>query len=218
MNTSTIATQELSVLKALRSLVPTRTMLFAESLRIAERQAGRLRELLDIDSDAFPEQAISGLPRIRVVRRSLPTSGMGYWDGQQWVVATNGGESEARQRFTLLHEYKHILDHGQCDRLYTGTRAATADKQAEQAADYFAGCVLMPKVLVNRAWVSGHQRPEQLAAIFDVSSRAAEVRLAQIGLTEPIPRCAKPYVLKARLSRPRYFRTANWSTTEWSLA
>ena len=96
----------------------------------------------------------------------------------------------------------------------------TADKQAEQAADYFAGCALMPKMLVNRAWTSGHQRPELLAAIFDVSARAAEVRLAQIGLTEPTERCAKPdAAMRMRLSRAQYFRASAWSAQpEWSAA
>ncbi|GAA1802601.1 hypothetical protein GCM10009811_27950 [Nostocoides veronense] len=47
--------------------------------------------------------------------------------------------SPARQRFTLLHEFKHIIDHGACDRLYRDvTRRGvtlTARQQAETAAD-----------------------------------------------------------------------------------
>ncbi|MEI2775216.1 MAG: ImmA/IrrE family metallo-endopeptidase [Tetrasphaera sp.] len=142
---------------------------------------------------------------------------MSYWDGQEWIIALNSREPEARQRFTLLHEYKHIVDHGRTDRLYTGTQKTSADKQAEQAADYFAGCVLMPRVLVKRAWVSGKQTPESLADIFEVSPRAAEVRVAQLGLTDPAPRCQPaPSRTWGRGTPRRYFRTASVPRPEWS--
>ena len=72
----------------------------------------------------------------------LPTSGMSHWDGQAWVISLNAADSLTRQRFTLLHEFKHIIDHGHADRLYHDTGRRSAAEQAEQAADYFAGCVL----------------------------------------------------------------------------
>ncbi|GAA1771618.1 ImmA/IrrE family metallo-endopeptidase [Nostocoides vanveenii] len=205
-----------STLTTLRRLVPNRNLTFSEALRVAELQASRLRELLDVRGEALPEEAISELPRIRVVRRVLPTSGMSYWNGQEWVIALNFREPEARQRFTLLHEYKHILDHGSLERLYTGSRSADTAKQAEQAADYFAGCALMPKLLVKRAWGNRRQSPEALAQLFDVSPRAAEVRLAQLGLTEPMARCAPP--ARSQRSANRYFRLSTWPSPEWSAA
>jgi len=206
-------------LASLRSLVPSRALCFAEALRLADLQATKLRTLLDITDDAFPEDAIADLPRIRIVRRRIPTSGMSYWDGQEWIIALNSREPEARQRFTLLHEYKHIVDHGRTDRLYTGTRSTTAEKQAEQVADYFAGCALMPRVLVKRAWTTGHQTPEALADIFQVSPRAAEVRVTQLGLTDPTPRCqAATSPTWGRGTPRRYFRTAAVPQPEWSFA
>jgi Zn-dependent peptidase ImmA (M78 family) len=202
------------VLASLRALIPQRTVTFTEALRIAELQAARLRALLDITDDSLPEEAIAGLPRIRIVRRVLPTSGMSYWDGQTWVIALNAREPETRQHFTLLHEYKHILDHGHADRLY-GTRSDSGtSQQAEHAADYFAGCALMPKRLVKRAWGTGTQTPEALADLFDVSPRAAQVRLAQLGLTEPVRRCATVATGTRKPGHPQaYFRSlaaSNW--------
>ncbi len=206
-----------SVLASLRALIPQRTVTFTEALRIAELQAARLRSLLDITDDSLSEEVITGLPRIQIVRRVLPTSGMSYWDGQSWVIALNAREPETRQHFTLLHEHKHILDHGHADRLY-GTRfASSTDQQAEHAADYFAGCALMPKALVKRAWGNGIQTPEALADIFDVSPRAAQVRLAQLGLTEPVQRCATAATAASRSWRPRtYFRSL--ATSKWRAA
>jgi Zn-dependent peptidase ImmA (M78 family) len=201
-----------SLLASLRALVPNRTVTFTESLRIAEVQAARLRTLLDITDDALPEDAIAGLPRIRIVRRRLPTSGMSYWDGQTWVIALNNREPDTRQHFTLLHEYKHILDHGRTERLYSGSQTTTAEQQAEHAADYFAGCALMPKKLVKRAWGNRIQTPEALAGMFDVSPRAVEVRLAQLGLTEPTRRCETAGSRRSGWRSQRYFRSlsTNW--------
>ena len=201
-----------SVLASLRALIPQRTVTFTEALRIAELQAARLRSLLGVTDDSLPEEAIAGLPRIQIVRRVLPTSGMSYWDGQSWVIALNAREPETRQHFTLLHEYKHILDHGRTERLYSGSQTTTAEQQAEHAADYFAGCALMPKKLVKRAWGNRIQTPEALAGMFDVSPRAVEVRLAQLGLTEPTRRCETAGSRRSGWRSQRYFRSlsTNW--------
>jgi len=194
-----------SVLASLRSLVPQRTLRMSEALRIAELQAARFRKLTDSIAPAIGESVIAGLPRIRIERRDLPTSGMSYWNGECWVIALNAHEPLARQRFTLMHEYKHIIDHGATERLYRPSQTRTASEQAEQAADYFAGCVLMPKTLVKQAWGSGTQTLTALGALFQVSPRAVEVRLAQIGLTEPTPRCAPP--IQAMRPEPgRFYR------------
>lgn len=35
-----------------------------------------------------------------------------HWNGYEWIISIAEGDSPARQRFTLLHEFKHIIDHG----------------------------------------------------------------------------------------------------------
>ncbi|MGY1651761.1 ImmA/IrrE family metallo-endopeptidase [Geodermatophilus sp. SYSU D01119] len=178
-----------------------------EALQVAELQAARLLELTDNTETPLDWTVIAGLPRIRVRREELPTSGMSFWDGRSWIIVLNASEPRTRQRFTLLHEYKHIVDHGATDRLYPDHRRRTADDQAEQAADYFAGCTLMPKRLLKRLWGRGVQRPAELARYFDVSERAITVRLAQLGLSEPQPRCTPPSTSRTSF-RPRraYYR------------
>jgi Zn-dependent peptidase ImmA (M78 family) len=196
-----------SVLASLRSLIPPRPLYFHEALMVAELQAARLLELTESTGWPIASAVVTELPRIRIERRDLPTSGMSYWDGHDWVIALNAAEPVTRQRFTLLHEYKHIVDHGATDRLYTGTTRHSPAAQAEQAADYFAGCVLMPKRLIKRAWGMGLQRPSVLAHRFHVSERAIDVRLAQVGLVEPRGRCTPPSSLRtARRPQDRYFR------------
>lgn len=182
-----------SVLATLRHLIPVRTIEFGEALRIAELQANRLLELTGADPATLDEQ-LAQLPLIRIQYHQMPTSGLSYWDGQAWIICLNKTEPATRQRFTLLHEYKHIIDHGRVDRLFTGNRLRSAAQQAEQAADYFAGCALMPKRLLKQAWGRGVQRTDELAAMFDVSTRAIEVRLSQLGLLDATTRCSPPPV------------------------
>lgn len=213
-NTTNTNHENRSVLASLRAVIPIRRLDFAEALQIAELQAARLLELTGVTEAPTDSGVIAELPRIRVVREPLPTSGMSYWDGRCWVISLNSSEPVTRQRFTLLHEYKHIVDHGAADRLYAGTARHSADEQAEHAADYFAGCALMPKRLMKRTWGQGIQRPAALARRFWVSERAIEVRLAQLGLVEPRQRCVPPSTARRsnRASR-RYFRSSASSTT-----
>lgn len=103
----------------------------------------------------------------------------------------NSGEPATRQRFTLLHEYKHVIDHGAATRLY-GSDLTTQRERAEVAADYFAGCVLLPRRALLDAWASGERSTTSLAARFDVSERAVAVRLAQLGIDGSRERCARP--------------------------
>jgi Zn-dependent peptidase ImmA (M78 family) len=196
-----------SVLTSLRSLIPPRRLEFTEALQIAELQAHRLLELSSVSDWPVPSEIVTELPRIQVTYRDLPTSGLSYWDGTVWVVCLNHGEPPGRQRFTLLHEFKHIVDHGRTAGLYAGSSRHSPEQQAEQAADYFAGCALMSKQLLKRAWGEGLQRPEALAHRFAVSPRAIEVRLMQLGLTDPYNRCAPPSMLHVRQQDQRaYYR------------
>lgn len=193
MRPASNTTENRSVLATLRALVPNRTLTFNETLRITELQANRLLELHGIDDGPIPDHLVANLPRIEVrYRRRLPISGASLWDAARrtWVISLNADEPHVRQRFTLMHEYAHVISHGFADRLFTGTDRATPTEQAERAADYFAGCLLLPKRLLKRAFGASSQRPADLAAIFDVSERAITVRLAQLGLNDPVPRCA----------------------------
>ena len=174
----------LSTLGSLRALIPDRRCQFLEALRVAELQASRLLSLYRIEQAPIPSELVTELPRIHVEYRPIPMSGLSYWNGHSWVIALNRAEPTTRQRFTLFHEYKHIVDHGRVRDLYQGAGRKTAAQQAEQAADYFAGCVLMPRLLLKRAWASGLQTPDQLARHFETSERAISVRLAQVGLVD----------------------------------
>ncbi len=186
-----------SVLKQLRRFIPTCRSEFASALQVAERQATALIELLGVGISGVQAAHLQGLPRIEVCYADLSVSGTSHWTGTTWLISINRDDCKERQRFTLLHEFKHIIDHGSTHQLYTGSRRHSAAEQAELAADYFAGCALVPRRALKAAWGNGIQKPRLLATLFGVSETALRVRLSQTGLDtpldkEPTPRCARP--------------------------
>jgi uncharacterized protein DUF955 len=161
-----------------------------ESMRVAELQAAKLLAALNVGEPPIPENVVASLPRIRVDRMSpIPVSGSAHWAKGTWVIVLNGAEPLVRQRFSLAHEFKHVLDAPFDAFLYPETLGVTSHERAEQVADYFAACLLMPKIWMRRAWTSGVQRLPALARRFGVSQTAMQVRLLQMGLLDPPARC-----------------------------
>ncbi|MFB6718708.1 ImmA/IrrE family metallo-endopeptidase [Kribbella sp. NPDC056345] len=183
-----------SVLVALRSLIPDRPTDFTEAKQIAELQANRLLALFNVTEGAVSSEIVASLPRVRVIYVDLPSavSGTSHWDKRHWVIALNKNDAPVRQRFTLMHEFKHIIDHGRTHLLYVSNSRYTAAEQAERAADHFAGAILMPKRLLKSAWASGLQTSSALARYFNVSIIAAEVRLSQTRLNAARDIVTKP--------------------------
>jgi Zn-dependent peptidase ImmA (M78 family) len=173
----------------LRDIVPIRPLTITESLRIAELQAGRLRALTDVTAPAFPETAISELPRVQVDRMfPAPSAGASQWSRGRWLILLNGADPLGRQRFSLAHEFKHVLDSPFVAVLYPPVRGQTAEDRREAICDYFAACLLMPRTELKKAWFGGTQEVRTLARRFEVSLQAMQVRLTQLGLTERTPR------------------------------
>lgn len=176
-----------SILASLRALTPRCQVDFDDTKQLAERQAVLLRQRF---GGIITEEAIAGLPRVRIVREPLPTSGLSYWTGHEWLIVLAADDSPARQRYTLLHEFKHVIDHGAARRLYR------TQWETERAADYFAACALMPKPALKRIFCNVTQDVEALARYFGVSRQAIRVRLEQTGLVEretfTRERCARP--------------------------
>ena len=181
-----------SVLQSLRALMPARILSYPEALQRAELQASRLLALHEVTAPVVPIEIVSELPRVRIVQGfDLPVSGSAHWDGTYWVISLNASEYDLRRRFSLMHEFKHVLDHP-TRHLIQGDHQAKldGDAMAEKVADYFAACVFMPKAWVKSAFCSHTQNIEKLADLFQVSPRAMSFRLSQLGLTMPVDRCA----------------------------
>jgi hypothetical protein len=173
---------ERGVLAILRSLAPRRHLTRQEADYIGEVQAYRLLDLAGLREAPVPSSLIQELPRLAVrSNEDLPVSGSTHWLNGRWIITINGSEPPTRQRFTLAHELKHVIDHRHRDVLYAETPGLPADIQGEYAADNFAACLLMPKRWVKRAWADGLQQISELSKLFDVSPQAMRVRLEHLG-------------------------------------
>lgn len=86
----------------------------------------------------------------------------------------------------MAHELKHILDHPFVTVLYP--HPSKCSEVAEQACDYFAACMLMPKRWIRQAWAEGTRDATVLSRRFGVSPQAVKIRLLQVGLIEPTSR------------------------------
>jgi hypothetical protein len=178
------------LLERLRALTPPRGLTLTESEFVAERQATLLLSELDVRAPAVPHSVIDELPFLTVARRAgFPTSGMAARTDSGWVVVLRGDEPGVRQRFSLAHELKHVLDDPFIDRLYPTRGHYRSGERAERICNYFAACLLMPKRWLTSDWCSGRQDIERLAQRYRVSRQAMEVRLSQLGLLAPTPRC-----------------------------
>ncbi len=180
-----------SVLTSLRALMPARPLSFADACRVAELQAQRLLQLTGSTSPPVSEEIITDLPRIDVQRMgNLIGSGATTWSRGQWRVRLNAAEPPTRQRFTLAHELKHILDAASEDVIYRHLPAGPARQRfIEAVCDHFAACLLMPRAWVKRLWGEGSQDLGGLAWRFEVSQQAMLIRLQHVGLVDPLPRC-----------------------------
>jgi Zn-dependent peptidase ImmA (M78 family) len=174
---------ERAVLAVLRAKAPRRPLNPAEAAQVAEWQATALLELAGLTRPPTPASVIAELPRVLLrTDVDLPVSGCTSWQAGRWLIVLNAAEPLARQRFSLAHEFKHVIDHRYRDELYIDRPELSAYVQAELAADYFAACLLMPKRWVYRAWGQGVQRVSELARLFAVSAPAMARRLDHLGL------------------------------------
>jgi predicted transcriptional regulator len=181
----------ISTLAALRALCPDRGLTTNEAFRIAQRQAQALLSSAGVNDGPIPLALFARLPRITLaVDPALPTSGMSYWNGEAWRLVAHADEHPHRQRFSLAHEFKHVIDHSRRDLLYADHRTR------EAVADYFAACLLMPRQALTRAWCAGTQDLDELSERFMVSTPALQRRLHDLGLLDRYQsrryRCDRP--------------------------
>jgi Zn-dependent peptidase ImmA (M78 family) len=195
-----------TVIESLRSLMPISTLYLlgrpltdAEARLVTERQAAELLRLLGITKPSVEIELIAELPEIEIsVIPDFPLSGSSEWTGDSWHIKINADDSLWRCRSTLAHELKHILDDPFREELYPEWPHGSTDtppEQAEAMCEYFAGCVLVPRQWLYRAWDKGIRDPADLASLFDVSQRLIEVRMDQTNVS------SRPGTTK-RLRRP----------------
>lgn len=196
------------VIRRLRRLIPrhAEAMNWLEAQRVAAAQ-GALTRRLATQAGLDPVHFVSTLPVVRVVKDPhLPDFRTSYWDehAQQWVIVVRATDPPEHRHFSILHEFKRILDRGHEAELYD-PRYLHGHVQSEMAADHFASCALMPAAAVRAALRDG-ARPSDLARHFRVSSLRTSKRLSDLNLLPIITKHPKggnhaPHATTARRHR-----------------
>ncbi len=179
------------LLDELRQVMPPRRLTMREALILAERQATVFLRISGIDEAPVPSSLITDLTFVHArVMPAMNVSGATKWMKPRWFILLNGIEPALRQRFSLAHEFKHLLDHPMKSTVYGPLTDSSSRRRVESVCDFFAGCLLVPRPWLKRAYCSGLQDVRELAEYFDVSEQAMQVRLSQVGLVDDKPRCA----------------------------
>jgi len=115
--------------------------------------------------------------------RSLPLKAYhgAVWQLEDgWIIHLNSEDKPDRQRVTLFHEIFHILAHCRATPVFR-KRGVKGGLFNEFLADYFAGCVLMPKEWVKEKWAEVNDL-KRMAGIFQVTEVSVCIRLKAMGL------------------------------------
>ena len=166
--------------------MPRYTVSYHQALRVAERQATRLARTWEAEHRAIREADITSLTRMTVVRHPCPDtgvaecpSGVSRYEQGRWIVWLNPNETTSRQRFTLAHELKHIIDNGAA---HPTVYKQLTPSEIEAVCDHFATCLLMSHHAVYHLWGDGLRTPESLAMAFHISVNAMRRRMVALGL------------------------------------
>jgi hypothetical protein len=97
-----------------------------------------------------------------------------------WIIQVKDSDVSATQRFTIFHEFFHILAHSRTSPVFR-KRGSIIGSFNELLADYFAACILMPREWVEEKWTKIKDL-DKMAEIFAVPKSAMCLRLRWLGL------------------------------------
>lgn len=205
-----------SIIRDLRSIRPMRPYADKnEAFAVAEEQASELLRFFGITEPEVDVSLITQLPRIEV-QVDVDLSDCGFygktiWKRGRWLVKISNGARVATRRYTLAHEFKHILDHPTLTSAYRNLGIDEHDREAitEEVCEYFADCLLMPRLMVACAVRTDVRNVARLAALFGVLQSDMARRLQDLGLKidppegDPIRSYFRTASVRVRCRRPR---------------
>jgi len=180
-----------------RNTMPKRALLYGEALTIAKLQALRLRALLHITAPSadlkwillVPNLVVKMLPKheIRELTGAEASGMTKRMKNGDYFIGINRNAAHTHRRFTVAHEFKHLIDYPYQETLYA--QLGHGDKELqhrlrERICDHFAAHFLVPDTLLKRAWTSGLQDLSALAGLFTVSEEAMQIRLENEGFLD----------------------------------
>jgi len=180
--------------------MPAEPVSLGQAYFIAEQQGTLLPRLLGMTHVPVDVDRVSRLSRVALGMKpreemdGRPAKSR-WWKGRWEIVACQDDPIVVR-RFALAREIKRVLDATTQRVVYAGLRCeneAHYQHRIESICDHFASCLLMPRVVVRRAWTSGLNDLACLAELFQVSVMVMERRLTHLGLINLDRAAAGPY-------------------------
>lgn len=180
-----------------------------------ERAAAEYRQTLGVPVDAaLDPRALAALLKVRVATpEGLPTlpaasrKQLTETDAESWsavtvsrgaarLVVLNSGHSQTRQASSLAHELAHVILNHTSDQVQLSREGlllrTTFDKEQEQEADWFGGCLLVPREgLLRASW--RNRSSVALAVHFGVSEDLISWRLRMTGVPRQLRSRASPW-------------------------
>lgn len=183
-----------TVIEKVRDLMPRRALSLTEAYAVAELQAAKLLTLLEMVEPPVRFDQLRALPNLEIQLEADYKmdhfSGISRFQQGKWLIILDKNDIHGRRRFTLAHEFKHIIDHG-LERLAYAQIGYGDETQRqrhiEAICQHFAASFLMPKTWVKRWWTQGFQDAYALAGLFQVSLSAMDVQLKKLGFIDPEP-------------------------------
>lgn len=195
-----------TVIEEARDIMPRTAMTLSHAYDVAEAQAARMVHLLGFDAPHVTFDALLDLPNIEVriepKYRMNHCAGISRFSKGRWQILVDGNDVHGRRRYTFAHELKHVLDHGLDKIAYAELGYGDEEKQRqhiEAICQHFAACFLMPREWVVAWWMRGFQDVYNLAALFQVSITAMDIRLRKLGLVAAPQRDVRSYFRTASI-------------------
>ena len=185
---------ERTIIEQVRDLMPRRALSLTEAYAVADLQVARLLALLEMTKPPVRFDQLQALPNLDIQLEADYKmdhfSGLSRFASGKWLIVVDKNDTHGRRRFTLAHEFKHVIDHSLEKIVYAQLGFGDAERQhqhVEAICQHFAASFLMPKQWVKHWWTKGFQDVYALAGLFQVSVSAMEVRLKRLGFIDPEP-------------------------------
>lgn len=175
--------QDKTVLRTLKTSIPERWTL-CRIFQLVEALANKCLEKAAVTQPPTPTGIIRHFDANKPVEvRFLPLKvyhGAIWQLDDSWIIHINANDTPNRQRVSLFHEVFHILAHCKATPVFRkrGTKMGFFN---EMLADYFAGCIIMPKGWIERKWAE-IKDVRRMAEIFQVTELGMWIRLRTMGL------------------------------------
>ena len=167
----------------MQSLLPDRVLGTVEAQAVAERQALLLLALHGVAKPPVPHWVMTSFPGVDIEwLHDWPVEGMTFRSGDSWRIVIRAADTHERQRFSLAHELKHIIDDPAIDFLFGHLPLDHRDGEAERICNHFAACLLMPGPWIRRDWAADRRQIDELARRYHVSEEAMTKRLKELRL------------------------------------